>query len=412
MDSIHELQAAKQRLESKFAKGGATDETRNLYRDIAGQIAELELSLPQASLTNMGDGALLNRGHSGGPFPTFGQQLVSVMRAAIPGGQVDPKLHQIQGAATGLNETVPSDGGFLVQQDFSTALLQSIYETGVLAARCNQIPISGNANGINLPRPDETSRATGSRWGGIRGYWADEASEKTPSKPKFSNMELKLKKLIGLCYATDELLEDAAVLETVITQGFSDEFGFLIDDALVNGNGAGMPLGVLNAGCLVTQDKEVGQAAKTVVIENLVRMFSRMPARNRRNAAWFINQEVEPQLFTMSLAVGTGGGPVYLPSGGASEAPYATLLGRPVIPIEQASALGDLGDVLFADYGSYVLAEKGGIKSDMSINVRFIHDESVFRFVLRVDGQPSLASAITPYKGASDLSPFVTLEAR
>ncbi len=408
MDTIKELKAAKGRLEAKFAKGEATAETRKLYREISGQIADLELSLPQASLTSgLGDGSLLNR--SDGPFGTFGEQLVSIMAAGMPAGQTDPRLFA---AATGLNETTPSDGGFLVQQDFSTALLESIYETGILAQRCNRIPISGNSNGINLPRPDSSSRATGSRWGGIRGYWADEAEEKIKSKPKFSNLNLKLKKLIGLCYATDELLEDAAALETVIFQGFSDEFGFLIDDALVSGTGAGMPLGVLNAGCLVTQAKEVGQADSSVVYENFVKMFSRMPARNRKTAAWFINQEVEPSLFTMSLAVGTGGSSVYLPAGGASDAPFATLLGRPVIPIEQASQLGDVGDVLFADYSSYLLAEKGGIKSDMSIHVRFIHDESVFRFVLRIDGQPVLASAITPYKGASDLSPFVTLEAR
>lgn len=411
-NEIAELKAAKKRLENKFAKGGATDETRKLYKDIAGEIADLELQLPltPAQTIDRGNGSLLNS--SDGPFPSFGQQLTAIMRAGIPGGQTDPKLHQVQGAATGLNETTPSDGGFLVQQDFSTMLLESIYETGFLASRCNRISISGNANSIKLPGVDETSRATGSRWGGIQGFWQDEASEKTKSKPKFRNVELSLKKLIGLCYATDELIEDAAVLETVITQGFSDEFGFLIDDAILNGTGAGMPLGILNSGCLVTQDKEAGQADKTIILENLVNMLSRMPMRNRRTAAWFINQEVEPQLYTLSLAVGTGGSSYYMPSGGASASPYSSLFGRPVIPIEQCAALGDLGDVIFADFGSYLLAEKGGIKADVSIHVQFIYDESVFRFVLRVDGCPSLASAITPYKGASDLSPFVVLQAR
>jgi HK97 family phage major capsid protein len=60
----------------------------------------------------------------------------------------------------------------------------------------------------------------------------------------------------------------------------------------------------------------------------------------------------------------------------------------------------------------YVLAEKGGISSDMSIHVRFEYDESVFRFVLRVDGQPVRASALTPYKGTATLSNFVALAAR
>ena len=158
-------------------------------------------------------------------FSSFGQQMAAIMKAGLPGGHADPRLLN---AATGLNETTPSDGGFLVQQDFSTTLLKEVYETGILAQRCQRVPISSNSNSIKINGVDETSRATGSRGGGIRGYWADEATEKTKSKPKFRKIELNLKKLIGLCYATDELLEDAMALESIIHKGFVDEFGFLI----------------------------------------------------------------------------------------------------------------------------------------------------------------------------------------
>lgn len=345
-------------------------------------------------------------------FTSFGQQMAAIMRAGVPGGHADPRLLN---AASGLNETTPSDGGFLVQQDFSATLLEQVYETGILAQRAQRVPISSNSNSIKINGVDETSRATGSRGGGIQGYWADEADEKTKSKPKFRKIELELKKLIGLCYATDELLLDAAALESIISDGFVSEFGFLLDDALVNGTGAGMPLGVLNAGCLVTQDKEVGQAATTIVAENVINMFSRLFASSRMNAAWFINQNVEPQLHTMSIAVGTGGQLIYMPPGGLSQSPYGSLLGRPVIPIEQCASVGTIGDIILADYNNgYYLAEKGGIKSDMSIHVRFIYDESVFRFVLRVDGQPKRASAMTPYKGGAShtQSHFVALQTR
>lgn len=345
-------------------------------------------------------------------FSSFGQQMAAIMQAGLPGGLTDPRLFN---AATGLNEGTPSDGGFLVQQDFSANLIEQVYETGILASRTERITISGNSNSIKLNGVDETSRAAGSRGGGIRGYWADEAEEKTKSKPKFRKIELTLKKLIGLCYATDELLDDAAALESYISRGFISEFGFLIDDALVNGNGAGMPLGVLNSGCLVTQAKEVGQAATTVVAENVINMFARLFASSRSNAAWFINQNVEPQLHTMSVAVGTGGQLIYMPPGGLSVSPYGTLLGRPVIPIEQCASLGTVGDIILGDYNNgYLLAEKGGIKADMSIHVQFIYDESVFRFVLRVDGQPVRASAMTPYKGGAThtQSHFVALATR
>jgi len=346
-------------------------------------------------------------------FSSFGEQMAAVMVAGSPGGVTDPRL-RIQAAATGLGETVSSDGGFLVQTDFSTELLGQVFETGILASRCRKIQISGNSNGIKIPGVDETSRAS-TRSGGVLAYWKDEAAAKTASKPKFRMIELSLKKLIGLCYATDELLSDATALESYIRQSFIDEFGFQIDDAIVNGTGAGMPLGILNSGCLVSVAKETGQSAATVVAENVIKMYSRIFAASRPNAVWLINQNIEPQLFTMSLAVGTGGVPIYMPAGGLSGQPYGTLFGRPVIAIEQAQTLGTLGDIMFADLtNGYILAEKGDIQQDMSIHVQFLYDESVFRFVLRVDGQPVRASALTPYKGGSNYtqSHFIALATR
>lgn len=345
-------------------------------------------------------------------FGSLGEQMAAVMIAGQPGGRVDPRL--FNAAASGLNETVGSDGGFLVQQDFTNNLLQETFQTGVLVSRVRRMPVSGNANGIKINGVDETSRAS-TRYGGIVGYWEGEADEKTKSKPKFRKIELNLQKLIGLCYATDELLQDAAALETFIRQAFVGEFGFLLDDAIINGTGTGQPMGILNSGCLVTVSKETGQKAATVVAENIVKMYSRRFASMTNNYVWLYNQNIEPQLFTMSLAVGTGGIPVYMPPGGLNNAPYGMLMGRPAIAIEQAASLGTVGDIIFADLSDgYVLAEKGGIQSDMSIHVRFLYDESVFRFVLRVDGQPVRASALTPYKGGATAtqSHFIALETR
>jgi len=342
-------------------------------------------------------------------FRSLGQQLSAVMQAARPGGYADPRL--FRAAGSGLSGSVPSDGGFLVQQDFATELLQDTFATGILASRCRRIQISGNSNSLRINGIDETSRAS-TRYGGILGYWEDEADLKTKSKPKFRKIELNLKKLIGLCYATDELLQDASALEGVIRQGFISEFGFLLDDAIINGTGAAQPLGILNAGCLVSVTKETGQKAATIVAENIIKMYSRIFASSLGNAVWLINQNTLPQLYMLSVAVGTGGAPIFVPQNSMSNSPYNQLLGRPIIPIEQAATLGTVGDIIFADLGGYLLAEKGGIQSDMSIHVRFLYDESVFRFVLRVDGQPVRAAALTPYKGSDTLSHFVALATR
>ena len=338
-------------------------------------------------------------------FTSFGEQLMAAYRAATPGGKVDERL--TTRAASGLNESTPSDGGFLVQQDFVTELLKRTYETGILASKVKKIPISTNANGMKINAIDEDSRANGSRWGGVQTYWEGEADELTASKPKFRQMELSLKKLTGLCYATDELLQDAAALEAVIRQAFAEEFGFKIDDAILSGSGEGEPLGILNSGAIVTVAKEASQT-DTITVENLIKMWNRLWSRSRANAVWYINQELEPYLYTLKI----GDKPVYIPAGGLSEKPYGTLFGRPVVPIEQCSAAGEVGDIILADIGQYLLIDKGGIKSASSIHVRFLYDENVFRFIYRVDGKPIWTKPLTPYKGSATVSPFVTLAKR
>lgn len=338
-------------------------------------------------------------------FATLGEQLLAAYRAAMPGGHTDERLSTR--AASGLNETTPSDGGFLVQQDFVTELLKRTYETGILASKVKKIPISTNANGLKINAVDEDSRANGSRWGGVQTYWEAEADEHTGSKPKFRQMELSLKKLTGLCYATDELLQDAAALEAVIRQAFAEEFGFKMDDAILSGSGEGEPLGILNSGALVKVEKEKDQK-DIVTVENLIKMWNRLWSKSRANAVWYINQEIEPYLYTLKL----GDKPVYIPAGGISEKPYGTIFGRPVVPLEQCSAAGEIGDIILADVGQYLLIDKGGIKAASSIHVRFLYDENVFRFIYRVDGKPIWNKPLAPYKGKATVSPFITLEKR
>ena len=51
--------------------------------------------------------------------------------------------------------------------------------------------------------------------------------------------------MTGLAAVTDELLADAGALENILSQAFAEEIGFKLDDAIINGDGAGKPLGVL-----------------------------------------------------------------------------------------------------------------------------------------------------------------------
>lgn len=345
------------------------------------------------------------------PFANLGEQLDAIRRASTPGLSRDRRLDSYK-AISGMSETVPEDGGYLVQTDFASELLRLTHETGLLTSRVRRIPVGANANGLTINAVKETSRATGSRWGGVQVYWREEAGTVTAKQPEFRRMKLNLHSLMGLCYATDEVLADATALGAVIQQAFSEEFGFVLDDAIIRGSGNGQPLGILTSPATVAVAKETGQVADTVVWENIVKMWSRLWSRSRNNAAWFIHQDVLPQLATMAMTVGVGGVPVYLPATGAAGQPYSTLFGRPVIEIEQADTVGDLGDIMLLDLSQYLMIDKGGLEAAQSIHVRFLYGENTFRFILRTDGQPIWNSPMTLYNSNTTVSPFVLLAAR
>jgi HK97 family phage major capsid protein len=348
-------------------------------------------------------------------FRSLGEQLMAVKEAGISPHRRNEKLEKAQKimrAATGLNESQAADGGFLVQTDEAAGLIKRAYETSVLASRCTKIGISPNSNGLKINAIDESSRANGSRLGGIQAFWENEADAYTGSRPKFRTMSLVLKKLTGLCYATEELLQDASALESVISEGFKQEFAFKLDDAIFRGTGAGQPLGIKNSAAFISQAKESGQTADTIVLNNIAKMRSRLWVRSRGSYVWTINQDCEPQLNVLSLTVGNNSYPVLLPATGISGAPYDTMYGRPVVPTEYSDTLGDLGDVVAADFSQYLLIDKGTMQQAASVHVRFVYDEMTYKFTYRVDGQPLWDKALTPYKGTATVSPFVGLAER
>jgi hypothetical protein len=112
----------------------------------------------------------------------------------------------------------------------------------------------------------------------------------------------------------------------------------------------------------------------------------------------------------MTIPVGTGGAPVFLPPNGAAGQPYMTLLNKPLFPLSSAQH-PDLSVTLSSLTLMSIYFNKGGIESAASIPVRFLYDEMTLRWVYRFDGGPIRNKVLTPYKGSATLGPFVTLAA-
>lgn len=341
----------------------------------------------------------------------MGEFAKAVFNASPAGTYRDPRL-DIGAAASGMNRASGADGGFLVPPSFA----QQIFErfTGLAT---NLVPMTDTytvtGESLTFNAVNETSRAAGSRWGGVRGYWIAEAAQITSSKPTFRQVKVEPQQVAALIYVTDKLLGSAGpALGQFLSRAAADELAFLASDAIINGTGVGQPKGILNSGCVVSVAKETGQGAATILAENIGKMWARLHPRSKGNAVWLINTECQPQLDNLQVGIGTSGQLVYMPPGGLSASPYGTLKGRPVYECESCSALGTVGDIILADLSGYLTGIKGGIESAISMHLRFDYAETAFRFMYEIDGQPWLVSAITPFKGTSTLSTFVTLATR
>lgn len=351
-------------------------------------------------------------------FRNFAEFAQAVFKAeSTKGREVDQRLTDMQKKAAGtpgLLEGTPDAGGYLVPEEFRASLLEVAAEKSNILEKCMIIPM--NTLSIGIPYIDDQTHAGGLIHGGIQFKWLDEASEKIATVPKFGKITLQLNKCAGLCYMSDEILQDSPItVEPLLNRLFTDALAWQLDEVFLNGNGVAKPLGVTQSPCLVEVGKEAGQGGGTVVYENIVKMYSRMYSKT--NAVWMANDDVFPQLATMSLLVGTGGGSaVYLPAGGASGKPYDTLLGKPLIFTEHCKAVGHKGDILFCDWSQYLVGQKagagGGLQFASSIHLKFDYDQTAFRFVFRVDGQPWWPAARIPRYGTQTKSPFIALEER
>lgn len=329
------------------------------------------------------------------------------VKNAMSGQHADPRLYA---AATGAGTAIPSDGGFAVPVEVAAGIEFDMFTTGELLSRVDVRTINGDAISYNVI--NETSRADGSRQGGILGYWVDQGTAPTATQTELARVELKLRKVGTLGYMTDELVADAAGLGGELNQMFSEELIFQVEDAITEGTGAGQPLGYLGAACQVSQAKETGQAATTINTSNLSKMWSRMRTRDKANAVWLINTDIGPQLDVLTTPGGLSDlEPRFV---NYSSSGMLTIKGRPVVETEYNATLGTVGDIVLINPRRYRLIRKGGVEQASSMHVRFTQGEQTFRAFYRVDGQMMPRSAVTPFKGGSTktLSPLVVLATR
>jgi len=420
--NLSELQAEKQPAEAAktaqatpgaLAKNQPAKENKMEYTpeeitDLLDRAAEKAVKsfVAATPATNAG-GLSVTKDEADRPFLTIAEQCKAIKDFTVSMGRViDPRLQRIENAmkaALGANEQSPTEGGLLLDPTLVSEVITPIHQEGPFSPRVRRMPVGNNSNSGWINGIDETSRATGSRWGGIRGYRLAEAGSLTASKPKFRRINWELKKYGALVYSTDELLRDASQFSAIVNTGVREEIGFMLNDDIFSGIGVAGAQGVMNSPALVTVTRDTGSK---ILHADIVAMWQRLDARSKANAAWYINSECQPQLDALYFSGTTSVLSPYVSYGVDG---VMRIYGKPVIETEFNSALNTTGDILLADMSQYLMWEKQGIQEATSIHIAFLTDETAFRFIYASDGQSSLNSPLTPYKGTLTKSPFVVL---
>lgn len=401
-DQLAEIEKLNSEFESLSAQLDAAEKVEAMKAKATASAGRKTASPAPAPRIEVGE----QRNARFGGFNSSGEWLTAVKRAGQNPNAIDQRLLSgIQGSTA--YEKIGEDGGFLVPEEISSAILKKLEVAESLSSRCTPLKLGGNAMTINVDESQPWNQ-------GIQAYWTAEGAAITGSKPSFKQASFRVQKLACLVQATDELLDDATALGSYIQQAAPLAFMNKINGAIISGNGSGKPQGILNSGFAVTVDAESGQGNDTIVARNIINMYSRLFPQARGNAVWLINPEVETQLFSM---VDDNDNFIYIGPGGFGSqlagSPFGTLMGRPVIPMMSAMpALGDLGDIILADLSYYYLATKSsGVKSATSIHLLFDKEVTSFRFSMRLDGRCPFQAPVTTEFGDYDMSAFVMLEA-
>jgi len=336
-------------------------------------------------------------------FKSFGEFAQAVQMSTTARNLTDNRLLAAAPSTFG-NESSGPDGGFLVPPEFSREIFTLAQTEDALLPLTDNIDIASNS--MVFPK-DETTP-----WGtdGIRAYWQAEASAATATKPKLGTTILRLQKLFALVPLTDELVSDTNALDSYLPGKVADSIRWRVNEALLFGSGNGQPLGCFNSGAALVQAKEGGQAANTVLLANITNMVARLIPGCYPRSVWLIAPDALPSLFGLTL----GNYPIYLPiNQGAQGSPYGTLMGRPIMVSQHASAFSAQGDIMLLD-PTYIrsITKAGGIQTATSLHLYFDADATAFRATFRVDSQPKIAAPVTQAKGSNQLSAFLQLAAR
>lgn len=304
--------------------------------------------------------------------------------------------------------------GYLVPIQFVNQMMDAALAQEVIRPRANVVPMTSK---LATVASFDSLDGTNSKRAGLQMYWEPETWQMTEQKATAAQIELVAKKANVFVVVSQELAADAPMFDRQLTQAMVSAVAAGLDYAFINGTGAGMPLGMINAPCTIEVAKESGQAANTLLIQNLMKMVGRLSPASFTRATWLVHPTMIPQLYGLSYLVknvaGTenvGGGHVQAVTTDGDG--NLRIFGRPAVVTDACSVLSARGDIVLADLTKYMIGLRQDMRMARDESRYFDTDEIAFKLTIRLDGAPEASGPTKLRDGTNTVSPIVVLQAR
>ena len=346
-----------------------------------------------------------------GGFKSFGEFVRNVKGAIIDRdndalkalrANNDRMLTKAPSGSDSQSATIGSEGRFLVPETFSAQLLGDMNQYGKILSKCFQLPVSGQV--VKIPALVDYDHSSQTYYSAVSVTRSTERTQISGASMDFGQVELTLKKLVGLAGITSELVRWSAIsVEPIIRRVFASAMAAKIERELIRGTGAGQMQGVMTSECKLAVAIEDGQT-ETLEPENITHMLEDLP-NEAMSPSWTIHPKMLTSLMLMNKVIGTAGDLIPWFNMGNS-----SLVGYPVDRSEFCVAPNSEGDILLTDWSQYIYAyEAGGGETMVSPHFWFDYDTEAIRFTMYNDGQFWWKSSRLLDDGASYVSPCITL---
>ena len=376
-------EAAKAFLEShRTEKGTLTAEDDATYtqmeqeiNDLGKEIARLERQEAlEAELNRPVNQPLTNKPGGGrGEEPKTGRASDEYRKAML-----DAFRSNFKRVSNILQEGVDADGGYLVPEEYDHRLIDTLSEENIMRRLATTITTSGEHK-INIAATKPAAS------------WIEEGGALTFGDATFSQILLDAHKLHVAIKVTEELLYDNAFnLEGYILDQFGKALGNAEEDAFLNGDGTGKPLGLFAA---TGGGTVAGTLTAAIKSDDMLDLVYALKRPYRKKASFIMNDKT---LSSLRKLKDNNGAYIWQPSYQAGEPDR--VLGYAV----HTSAYAPEDAIAFGDYKYYNIGDRG-TRSFSELRELFAGNGMIgYVAKERVDGKLILPEAVQILKLKAD----------